>query len=122
MSRTYKWEHRSDSWHVGHKLERQARPAGRIVRVLEAELASMSEPEGPDKFPTCFVPVMDEAPLVSDWDDDPFCYVCGRCTDHFAEHCDLVELGYCYYTEEGSVHLTPAGREYMIRESYSCYN
>lgn len=31
MSRTLKSEHRSDGFHIGHRLERQARPAGRIL-------------------------------------------------------------------------------------------
>lgn len=30
-------------------------------------------------------------------EDDPFCFVCGRCTDHFAEHDDLVEQGLAEY-------------------------
>jgi hypothetical protein len=39
MAHTTKWEHRSDSWHTGHRLERQARPAGRDAQVFEADLA-----------------------------------------------------------------------------------
>lgn len=104
MSRTTKWEHRSDSWHVGHRLERQARPAGRILRVLEAEID-----QGPEPWDLCFIP-QEAEPETYDWDMDPFCYVCGRSTDHFAEHCDLVEMGYAYYTEDGSVMWTEEGR------------
>lgn len=28
---------------------------------------------------------------------EPFCFVCGRATDHFAEHDDLVEAGLATY-------------------------
>lgn len=34
-----------------------------------------------------------------DW--DPYCYVCSRCTDHVAEHDDLLEAGLVDY--RGSV-------------------
>lgn len=46
-----------------------------------------------------------KAPEVR-WDDpqdDPFCFVCARCTDHFAEHDDLVEQGLAEYREDGTV-------------------
>jgi hypothetical protein len=39
MARTDKWEHRSDGFHIWHRLERQARPAGRDAQVFEADLA-----------------------------------------------------------------------------------
>jgi hypothetical protein len=39
---------------------------------------------------------------------DPYCYVCGRCTDHVAEHDELVELGLARY-DRGDVRWTPAG-------------
>lgn len=41
-------------------------------------------------------PVEDEA--------DPHCFVCGRHTDHFAEHDDLVEAGKARYGSDGSVY------------------
>jgi len=44
MSRTAKWEHRTDSHNVGRRLERTARPAGRHLRIIEAELAADDEP------------------------------------------------------------------------------
>lgn len=31
------------------------------------------------------------------FDDEPFCFVCGRSTDHVAEHDDLVEEGKAMY-------------------------
>jgi hypothetical protein len=33
------------------------------------------------------------------WDEVDFCFVCGRCTDHFGEHDDLVELGMVEYID-----------------------
>jgi hypothetical protein len=115
MSRTVKWEHTSDPVRTCYRLERQARPAGRIVRILEADAAEMCDVNLEDKFPTCFIPQEAEVDM-SDW--GPFCYVCNRCTDHFAEHCDLVELGLCYYREDGSVMLTEAGRRWLADEAY----
>lgn len=41
-------------------------------------------------------------------DPDPHCFVCGRNTDHFAEHDDLVDAGLARYTGDGSVHRTDA--------------
>jgi hypothetical protein len=113
MSRTVKWEHTSDPVRTCYRLERQARPAGRILQVLAAEME-----DGPEPWDLCFVPVNVE-PVASDIDEwGPFCYVCNRCTDHFAEHCDLVELGLCYYREDGSVMLTEAGRRWLADEAY----
>ena len=40
MSRTTKWEHKSDTWRIGHRLELKARPAGRLVAVVEQEFAA----------------------------------------------------------------------------------
>lgn len=31
-------------------------------------------------------------------DREPYCFVCGRCTDHFAEHDSLVALGLAHYS------------------------
>jgi hypothetical protein len=31
---------------------------------------------------------------------EAFCFVCRRCTDHFAEHDDLVEAGLAVYDED----------------------
>jgi hypothetical protein len=49
------------------------------------------------------------------WDnveeDDPHCFVCGRHTDHFAEHDDLVEQGFARYESDGTVTWTQAGWE-----------
>jgi hypothetical protein len=38
MSRTAKWEHRTDGWNQTRRLERQARPAGRVARIVAEEL------------------------------------------------------------------------------------
>jgi hypothetical protein len=45
MSRTAKWEHRTDGWHIGHRLERQARPAGRDLERFQSDLALDADPE-----------------------------------------------------------------------------
>lgn len=37
MSRTDKWEHKTDSFHDNHRMERKARPAGRLIRIIEQE-------------------------------------------------------------------------------------
>ena len=37
MSRTSKWEHKTDGWHVWKRLERKARPAGRLKKVVQQE-------------------------------------------------------------------------------------
>lgn len=42
-------------------------------------------------------------------EDDPHCFVCGRHTDHFAEHDNLVEAGYAQYEDDGSVTWTEKG-------------
>ena len=34
---------------------------------------------------------------------EPFCFVCGRCTDHWGEHDDLVEAGKAEYRDDGTV-------------------
>lgn len=56
---------------------------------------------------------LQEEDLLQWWDgeveNDPFCFVCGRCTDHFAEHDDLVEAGLARY--EGSTVLDLRPRE-----------
>lgn len=40
-------------------------------------------------------------------EDDPHCFVCGRHTDHYAEHDDMVEKGTARYGEDGSVYPVP---------------
>jgi hypothetical protein len=72
MSRTTKTEWSTpDGWSVGIRLERQARPAGRIAGLVAAELAA--EADGPD-LSIVFVPVEDE-------DEDCGCS-CRRCLLH----------------------------------------
>lgn len=43
MAHTVKWEHCTDSFHANHRIERKARPAGRLRLVIEEELA-LNEP------------------------------------------------------------------------------
>lgn len=38
MAHTCKSEHRSDGFHIGHRLERQARPAGASARAFADDL------------------------------------------------------------------------------------
>lgn len=62
---------------------------------------------------------LSEEPMV--WTSEPFCFVCSRCTDHFAEHDSLVALGLASYSEDGSVDNTPLSRRYegeLIRGWY----
>ena len=40
-------------------------------------------------------------------ENDPHCFVCGRHTDHFAEHDDMVAAGTARYDEEGNVFPIP---------------
>lgn len=38
MARTAKWEHRSDGFHIGNRLDRQARPSGRQAQAFAVDL------------------------------------------------------------------------------------
>ena len=58
-----------------------------------------------DEVVNLFVEPVESAPWI-----DPFCHVCGRCTDHFAEHDDLVGAGLASYQSDGSVSWTPFAR------------
>lgn len=40
---------------------------------------------------------------------EPHCFVCGRHTDHWGEHDDMVDAGTAYYTPEGDVWPTGSG-------------
>lgn len=48
-------------------------------------------------------------PVVAVVEDEAHCFVCGRHTDHFAEHDDMVEKGFATYGEDGSVYWTEKG-------------
>lgn len=55
-----------------------------------------------------------------DWgthDEDPFCFVCGRSTDHVAEHDDLVDEGLVAYEHGGFVVWTPEGRGWFYSQA-----
>lgn len=50
-------------------------------------------------------------------DNDPYCFICSRCTDHVAEHDALVDAGlaeYNYY--DGSVFKTDLWDAALARE------
>ena len=49
---------------------------------------------------------VDQTPMVED-ESEPHCFVCGRHTDHYAEHDDMVEAGTARYGEDGSVYPVP---------------
>jgi hypothetical protein len=48
-------------------------------------------------------------PVMAVVEDDAHCFICGRHTDHFAEHDNLVEAGYARYEDDGSVTWTEKG-------------
>jgi hypothetical protein len=57
---------------------------------------------------TYIAPEHDTTPAaVSFYEDDEYCSVCGRCTNHVGEHEDLVAAGLAEY-EGGNVHRTTA--------------
>jgi len=47
------------------------------------------------------------SPVVAIEEDDAHCFVCGRHTNHFAEHDDMVEAGTARYGDDGSVYPVP---------------
>lgn len=51
------------------------------------------------------------------WDEVSFCFVCGRCTDHVAEHDDLVELGLAQYEDGGYVVIVDSDALYAYRDA-----
>jgi len=44
--------------------------------------------------------------IVED-EHEPHCFVCGRHTDHFAEHDDMVAAGQARYGEDGTTYPVP---------------
>lgn len=92
MSRTWKDEHKSDGFHVGNRLERQARPADRKAKWVEANLVEcvgvvedfsiVFEPSGspghPSHFGTGYEPLCDECQVA---EPEVKCY-CRRCFLH----------------------------------------
>lgn len=49
-------------------------------------------------------------------EDDPHCFVCGRHTDHFAEHDALVDSGLAEYGQDGSVYRTAKWEDSLAAE------
>lgn len=49
----------------------------------------------------------------SEWDPEPYCFVCSRPTDHVAEHDDLVAAGQAEYQDDGTV-LDLRGRRWTV--------
>jgi len=49
--------------------------------------------------------LMQNDPSSDPYDYEPYCFVCNRSTDHFAEHDDLVEAGLAEYVN-GDVRRT----------------
>jgi hypothetical protein len=78
---------------------------------VAAELA-----EGAEPFDMVFVPAEEE--VCIEWEASDYCEVCRRCTNHFAEHDDLLEMGYAYYDVDGVARWTDAGRNWLYNESY----
>jgi hypothetical protein len=82
MSRTYKDEHKTDGWNTGRRLERQARPAGRMLAILELERHAHGEDDElvlELEARQCFED--EEVTRPSPWDSDCGCY-CRRCLLH----------------------------------------
>lgn len=105
-----------DPIRVCHKLDRQARPAGRVARVVEAELAAHDG--GVEPFDLTYVPAEDEPSNESYWDDfTDFCHVCLRVTDHVAEHDDLLWLGVTY--QDGGIVMCSPLTRYVIQEGFA---
>lgn len=50
------------------------------------------------------VPRPGHSPVV---ENDPHCFVCGRHTDHWGEHDDMVSAGTARYENDGSVYPVP---------------
>jgi hypothetical protein len=50
--------------------------------------------------------LLDEiAALLAPQDPEPFCFLCNRCTDHFAEHdTEVYDLGTAFYGADGTVY------------------
>lgn len=44
---------------------------------------------------------------LAEMEEDPHCFVCGRHTDHWGEHDDMVEAGTARYEDDGSVYPVP---------------
>jgi hypothetical protein len=87
MSRTVKWEHASDSFHIGNRLERKARPAGRLLPVVAEELEHAAEEmeELLGAFPIKFIPAKLEPSNYPDdihFPDSPCGGYCRRCLLH----------------------------------------
>lgn len=49
------------------------------------------------------------APTMAEMEEDPFCFVCGRNTDHWGEHDDMVGAGTARYEDNGNVYPVPWG-------------
>lgn len=85
-----------------------ARPAATAVLVYSVSTGAQAEVLSDtlrDQF------LLDTRAEEASWDQyyEPFCFVCGRATDHFAEHDDLVDQGLASYDRDGYVHVTEAG-------------
>lgn len=84
MSRTLKDEHKTDGWNVGRRLERQARSAGRMRAILEAE----AECDGHDGEHEELFAEWEQSLIFEDdpWDLDGYTSPCGchcrRCLLH----------------------------------------
>lgn len=55
-------------------------------------------------------------------DFDPFCFVCGRCTDHVGEHEELVLVGLAEYRDGGIVEVPWGVTSEDIRDAGAAFN
>lgn len=119
MSRTIGHDYKE---HEGYKLYK-AELAARRVLPLEVALAEFEDKEDWPDLAICYVPAEAfESPEWEDTESYDYCEVCGRATNHFAEHDDMVEAGFAFYDKNGIARLTDSGWDMLYRESYGCYN
>lgn len=78
-------------------VARQINVARKVNRVQPDRLAYRSETGRVNVRPARAVVV----------DEQPFCFVCGRLTDHWGEHDDMVDAGTARYESDGSVYPVP---------------
>lgn len=77
---------------------------------LVRKAAERKQAVTPDARRLAYTSTTGDAPKVeARWDDtfidEAHCFVCGRHTDHWGEHDDLVEQGKARYEDNGSVYL-----------------
>jgi hypothetical protein len=86
-------------------IGRQFRKAAERKNSVTLDVRRLAYSSNTGDAPRVFVPQPVSAATRIIQNDDPHCFVCGRHTDHFGEHDDLVDAGKAVYYDDGSVHL-----------------